>query len=126
LGGTVGRHVLLIEDEANIAEAIRFILSRDGWQVSHLSTGTDAVAQACALQPDLIVLDHMLPGMSGLDILRELKANPETSSIPVMMLTAKSQGRDREAATLAGADRFMTKPFSNSEILAELRGMIGE
>ncbi len=115
-------HVLLIEDEPNIAEAIRFILSRDGLRVSHLADGLGALAAVRSDRPDLVILDHMLPGLSGLEILGAIRADPETRTIPVMMLTAR--GRDREAAERAGADRFISKPFSNAEILAEVRAMI--
>jgi DNA-binding response OmpR family regulator len=119
----VSKHVLLIEDEANIAEAIRFILSRDGWRVTHLSDGGAVLDRVRDERPDLVILDHMLPGMSGLEILVALRADPDTRALPVMMLTAR--GRDREMAERAGADRFMAKPFSNAEILAEVRAMMG-
>ena len=115
--------MLLVEDEANIAEAIRFILTRDGWRVSHLADGAEVLALVRQEPPDLVILDHMLPGMSGLEILTALRAEPATRALPVMMLTAR--GRDREAAERAGADRFMSKPFSNAEILAEVRAMMG-
>lgn len=118
------RHVLLIEDEANIAEALRFILSRDGWQVSVISDGALALAAVAAERPDLVVLDSMLPGMSGLEILQALRADPATLTLPVLMLTAKGQGRDREAAERAGVSAFMTKPFDNTEIRAAVRGLL--
>lgn len=117
-------HVLLIEDEPHIAEAIRFILSRDGWQVSTLSDGAGAVAAVQARRPDLVILDLMLPGCSGLEILTALRADPATADLPVMMLTAKGQGRDREAAERAGVSRFMTKPFANADMLASVRALI--
>lgn len=122
-GEPLSQHVLLIEDEPNIAEAIRFILSRDGWRVSHEADGSAALERVRKDRPDLVILDHMLPGMSGLDILSALRADPETVALPVMMLTAR--GRDREMAEQAGANRFMSKPFSNAEILAEVRSMMG-
>ena len=115
-------HVLLIEDEPNIAEAIRFLLSRDGLRVSHAAEGAAALVLLGQDPPDLVILDHMLPGMSGLEILTAIRASPESRDLPVMMLTAR--GRDREMAERAGADRFMTKPFSNAEILAEVRAML--
>lgn len=118
----MSRHVLLIEDEANIAEAIRFLLSREGLRVSHLSAGTDALEAVRSDPPDLVILDHMLPGLSGLEVLTALRADPATCGVPVMMLTAR--GRDREAATRAGADSFISKPFSNAEMLAEVRAML--
>jgi DNA-binding response OmpR family regulator len=117
--------VLLIEDEENIAEAIGFILSRDGWRVEHLSDGLDAVAMAVRIAPALVILDHMLPGLSGLEVLAALRAHPATEDTPVLMLTARGQARDREAAARAGADSFMAKPFSNTEILAEVRRLTG-
>lgn len=116
-------HVLLIEDEPNIAEAIRFLLSRDGLRVSHVAEGAAALALLRQDPPDMVILDHMLPGLSGLEILTAIRSAPESRDLPVMMLTAR--GRDREMAERAGADRFMTKPFSNAEILAEVRAMLG-
>jgi DNA-binding response OmpR family regulator len=118
-------HVLLIEDEPNIAEAIRFILSRDGWEVSTLTCGTEAVAAVSQTKPDVVILDLMLPGMSGIEIVSALRSNPETQSLPVLMLTAKGAGRDREAAERAGVSRFMTKPFSNADMLANVRALAG-
>lgn len=122
---TEARHVLLIEDEANIAEAIRFVLMRDGWQVTTHGDGHDALARVREARPDLVILDVMLPGHSGFDILTALRADPATVDLPVLMLTAKGQARDREAAARAGASRFMTKPFSNAEMLAEVRALVG-
>jgi DNA-binding response OmpR family regulator len=122
-GELVSLHVLLIEDEPHIAEAIRFILTREGYRVSHVDDGSAALAELRALAPDLVILDHMLPGMSGLDILVQLRADPALQALPVMMLTAR--GRDRDLAERAGADRFLAKPFSNAELLAEVRAMAG-
>jgi DNA-binding response OmpR family regulator len=116
-------HVLLVEDEANIAEAMRFILTREGWRVSHLADGNLVLDRLRADLPDLMILDHMLPGLSGLEILATLRADPAMKHLPVMMLTAR--GRDRDLATQAGADRFVSKPFSNAELLAEVRAMMG-
>ena len=119
------KRVLLIEDEANIAEALRFILTRDGWQVRVLETGAGAVATVAEYQPDLVILDLMLPDMSGLDILLALRAGVATKTLPVLMLTAKGQGRDREAAMRAGVSAFMTKPFANADIRAAVRDLLG-
>lgn len=116
-------HVLLVEDEPHIAEAIGFILARDGWQVTHLSEGSEAAATARRLAPALVILDQMLPGLSGLDVLAALRADPATAELPILMLTARGHPRDREAAERAGASRFMAKPFSNAEMLAEVRAL---
>lgn len=118
------KRVLLIEDEANIAEAIRFILSRDGWQVQVLASGQGALETVASVQPDLVILDLMLPDMSGLEILVALRAQVSTTNLPVLMLTAKGQGRDREAAIHAGVSAFMTKPFANADIRAMVRQLL--
>lgn len=123
----MGKHVLLIEDEPNIAEAIRFILSRDGFRVSCHAEGTDALEAVRDHAPDMLILDAMLPGRNGYDILRALRAGPpDTADLPVLMLTARGQGRDRELAQSAGASGFMAKPFSNAEILASVRALLAE
>ena len=102
------KHVLLIEDEPNIIEAISFILSRDGWTVNTHSNGTTAVDTVHARRPD---------------ILRELREHPETEGLPVLMLTARGQTKDREMAERAGVNAFMAKPFSNSEMLEMVRSL---
>ena len=124
-GDKMTKRVLLIEDEANIAEAIRFLLTRDGWQVRVLGEGAAALATVAEYQPDLVILDLMLPDMSGLDILTALRAGAPTKTLPVLMLTAKGQGRDREAATRAGVRAFMTKPFANADIRAAVHDLLG-
>jgi len=120
----MGKRVLLIEDEPNIIEAISFILSRDGWTVHTHQDGTSAMDKVLAMPPDMIILDVMLPGRSGFDILRDLRANRLTDDIPVMMLTARGQDKDRELAERLGADHFMTKPFSNSEVRDHVRSFM--
>ena len=121
----LARHAMLIEDEPSIAEAIRFLLTRDGWQVTALADGGAAEQAVRQDRPDLVILDLMLPGRSGLEILTALRADPALSGMPVMMLTAKGQGRDREAAERAGADLFMAKPFANAEFVAAARSLVG-
>jgi two-component system, OmpR family, response regulator len=116
--------VLLIEDEPNIIEAIRFLLSREGWQVATHSDGTDAVETVRRVRPDLLILDVMLPGRSGMDILRDLRGDAEWRGLPVLMLTARGQARDRDMAERAGASRFMTKPFSNQDVLTAVRDLL--
>ena len=120
----MGRHVLLIEDEPNITEAMRFILARDGWTVSSHADGATAVHAVTQAKPDVLVLDVMLPGRSGYDILRDLRADPETSALPIMMLTARGQLKDRERAESFGVSHFMTKPFSNQEVLDTLNTLL--
>lgn len=120
----MGKHVLVIEDEPNIIEAISFILSRDGWQVDTHSNGHDAADVVRAKAPDLLILDVMLPGASGYEILTELRSKDATRDLPVLMLTARGQSKDREMAEKIGASRFMTKPFSNAEVLEAVRELV--
>lgn len=121
----MGGHVLLIEDEPNIIEAIRFILSRDGWSVDVHSDGRTAVDAVRRRSPDLVILDVMLPNRSGFDILRDLRGDPDFRSLPVLMLTARGQSHDREMAERLGVSRFMTKPFSNADVLTSVRELAG-
>ena len=116
--------VLLIEDEPHIAEAIRFILSREGCEVLVEADGARALARVAESGPDLVILDLMLPGMSGLEILTALRSDPATQALKVLMLTAKGQGRDREAAERAGVSAFMAKPFANADIRAQVRALL--
>ena len=114
------KRVLLVEDEPNIAEAIRFILTRAGWSVTVEPSGAAAVAQVAALRPAAVILDLMLHGRSGHDILTDMRADPGLAAMPVLWLTARGQGRDREAAAAAGATAFLAKPFANADVLAAL------
>lgn len=122
----MNKKVLLIEDEPNIIEAVSFILSRDGWDVKTHSNGHDAVDAVRNRTPDLIILDVMLPGKSGFDILKEIRSDQQFAQTPVLMLTARGQVKDREMAEKAGASRYMTKPFSNAEVLDAVRSMVGQ
>lgn len=115
--------VLLIEDEPNIIEAIRFLLSRDGWIVDTHANGATALEAVAHKNPDLVILDAMLPNRSGFDILADLRANTATKDLPVLMLTARGQSKDRELAERIGVSRFMTKPFSNAEVLDAVRDL---
>ena len=115
------KHVVLVEDETNIAEAIRFLLGREGWRVQTLANGTNAAQVIRDARPDLVMLDVMLPGKTGFEILAELRSDPSVGDLPVLMLTARGQARDREMALQAGVSRFMTKPFSNEEMLSAVR-----
>ena len=117
----MSKHVVLVEDETNIAEAIRFLLGRDGWRVETLANGGNAAAVIRDARPDLVMLDVMLPGKTGFEILAELRCDNSLDDMPILMLTARGQARDREMALKAGVSRFMTKPFSNEEMLTAVR-----
>ena len=113
--------VLLIGDEPNIIEAINFILSREGYDVVTHANGHDAMHAVRGRAPDMIILDVMLPGRSGFEILEDIRADQAFADTPVLMLTARGQTRDRELAEKLGVSKFMTKPFVNSEVLETVR-----
>ncbi|SDW32180.1 response regulator transcription factor [Litoreibacter albidus] len=117
----MSKSVLLVEDEPNIIEAISFLLERDGWTVRIHAEGADAVEAVARVSPDVVILDVMLPGRSGFDILRDLRNQSGTRDLPILMLTARGQTKDRELAESYGVSHFMTKPFSNEEMLGKVR-----
>lgn len=116
--------VLLIEDEPNITTAIAFILRGDGWRVATHSDGATAIEAVERHAPDVVVLDVMLPGRSGFDILGAIRAG-KRPDLPVLMLTAKGQPADRARAEALGVDRFMTKPFANRDLVDAVRALGG-
>ena len=117
----MAKRVLLAEDEPNIVESLTFLLERAGFKVEVQSDGRQVVSAAKADTPDVLILDVMLPGLDGYEILRQLRADHRSEGLPVLMLTAKGQREDRETALEHGADLFMTKPFANSEIVAAVK-----
>ena len=119
------QRVLIAEDERNIVESLRFVLMREGYEVSHALDGAEALSLVRRNPPDALVLDLMLPKMSGYDVLKELRADAVTSALPILMLTAKGQAHDRQAAEDLGVDAFMTKPFANSDVIAQIARMLG-
>lgn len=114
----MAKRVLLAEDEPNIVESLTFLMERAGFEISAESDGRRALDAALSNTPDILILDVMLPELDGYEILRQLRADRRTKGLPVLMLTAKGQREDRETALECGADMFITKPFSNSEIVA--------
>lgn len=112
--------VLIAEDEENIAESLRFLLERAGCAVRHATDGEQALAEARAEKPDVLVLDVMLPSLNGFDVLKSIRTDDTLCDVAVLVLTAKGQSHDRETAGSLGANTFMTKPFDNAEIVAEV------
>jgi len=116
INSTMTKTVLLAEDEPNIVESLTFLLERAGFEISVATDGRRALELALENQPDVLVLDLMLPEIDGYEVLRQLRADPKGENLSVLMLTAKGQRIDRETALECGADLFMTKPFANAEI----------
>jgi len=120
----VSKSVLIVEDEPFIVEALSFLLEREGLKVSVFTDGEGCVEHIRSKRPDLVILDMMLPGKSGMQILEDLRATDDFAELPVLMLTAKGQNKDRIAAEQAGVSLFMTKPFSNKDIIKNVLGLL--
>lgn len=113
--------VLLVEDEPAQREILRYNLRSEGYDVSMAENGDDAMVLVDEMAPDLILLDWMLPGVSGIEICRRVKSRRETANIPVIMLSARSDELDRVRGLETGADDYMVKPFSVQELMARIR-----
>ncbi len=118
------RKVLVVEDEAAIREMLAFNLGRAGYQVLSAATGMEARMSIADQYPDVVLMDWMLPDMSGLELTRQLKRDPETREVPVIMLTARVEEDDRVAGLEGGADDYITKPFSPRELLARIKAVL--
>jgi len=116
--------VLVVDDERDILELVKYNLDKEGYQVTAVATGEDALLAARSKLPDIIVLDLMLPGVDGLEVCRRLKAEPTTRGIPIVMLTAKGDEADVVAGLELGAADYITKPFSPRVLTARIRAAL--
>ncbi len=116
--------VLLCDDEDILRQLVRATLGNGEYSIVEAADGDESLELARQTRPDLIVLDMMMPGRSGLEVLRELRADPEISATPVIMLTARARESDRDEATAAGADRYLAKAFSPLELLSVVEDLL--
>jgi two-component system, OmpR family, phosphate regulon response regulator PhoB len=116
--------ILVIEDEPALVEMLRYNLEKEGFDVATALDGEEGLAAVSEAKPDLILLDWMLPHMSGLEFCRQLRRGRETQTIPVIMLTARGDENDRVRALDVGADDYVTKPFSPNELSARIRALL--
>jgi two-component system, OmpR family, phosphate regulon response regulator PhoB len=116
--------ILIVEDEPSIAELISINLSHAGFTVARAFQADEASLMMRNISPDLIILDWMLPGKSGVQFAKELRANPATQSLPILMLTAKGEESDKVLGLDAGADDYVTKPFSPKELVARVKALL--
>jgi two-component system, OmpR family, phosphate regulon response regulator PhoB len=121
---TSAHRVLVVEDEPDIAALIAYQLTREGFRVETASTGDQALAAVNRNIPDLVVLDRMLPGLSGDEVLRSLRQEPVTQSLPVIMVTARREQEDRIQGLELGADDYLTKPFSPRELVLRVQSVL--
>jgi phosphate regulon transcriptional regulator PhoB len=116
--------VAIIEDEADILEVIEYNLIREGFQVCQATDGVTALRMVQKETPDLVLLDLMLPKVDGLEVCRQLKADPQTRSIPIIMVTAKGEESDIVLGLGIGADDYVTKPFSPNELVGRVKAVL--
>jgi len=116
--------ILIVDDEPNIVISLEFLMKKEGFEVAVASDGEDALAKVASFNPDLILLDVMMPKKSGFEVCEALRADPQRNGLQIVMLTAK--GRDTEVAKglALGADAYFTKPFSTKELVAKVKEML--
>jgi DNA-binding response OmpR family regulator len=117
-------HILIVEDDRDIAELLQRYLTRAGHVTDALGDGSEALAFTRSRPPDLVILDLMLPGTDGLEVCRALRRAPETRALPIIMLTARTEESDRIVGLELGADDYVTKPFSPSELVARVGALL--
>jgi DNA-binding response OmpR family regulator len=120
----MARSVLVAEDEAHLVEALTFLMTRAGFDVRVAGDGPTALAMIRQHLPDLVLLDLMLPGCDGFEVLEALKADSRTRDTRVIVLTAKGREQDRQRASALGVDDYVTKPFSNSDVVERVRTLL--
>ena len=116
--------ILIVEDEAKIARCVQLELMHEGYEVQTAGDGLSGLQAAQSWQPDLLILDLMLPALSGIEVCRRLRAGEQTESMPILMLTAKDDVSDKVTGLDMGADDYMTKPFAIEELLARIRALL--
>src|ERR671910_1874773 len=116
--------ILVVEDEEALTTLLRYNLDAEGYEVETVSRGDDADMRLKEKTPDLVVLDWMLPGLSGIELCRRLRTRPETRSLPIIMLTARGEESERVRGLATGADDYIVKPFSVPELIARVRALL--
>jgi len=119
-----GASVLLVEDDAALAELLVWHLERDGHRVERTPDGEDALLLAAEHAPDIVLLDWMIEGLSGIEVCRRLRRSPTTANVPIIMLTARGEEEDRIRGLQTGADDYVTKPFSPRELVARVAAVL--
>ncbi len=123
-GPGVGKKVLIVDDEQNIVAALEFLLEKNGYEVKTAGNGADALEQLDGFRPDLVLLDVMVPKMSGYEVCQRMRAQPKWRGIKIVMLSAKGREVEVSKGMSLGADLYVTKPFSSAELVATIRQLL--
>jgi len=124
MGTSGSKRLLLVEDDRPIAELVKFHFDREGFTVIRTASGDEALILVDEVKPDLVILDWMIEGISGIEVCRRLRRNPATQNLPILMLTARGEEDDRVRGLQTGADDFVTKPFSPKELIARANALL--
>ncbi|RCK30070.1 MULTISPECIES: response regulator transcription factor [Thalassospira] len=116
--------VLIAEDEETIVESLSFLMEKEGYDVSVATDGQTAIKMIARDIPDMVLLDVMMPGCDGFEVVRAVRADPKTKPIPIMMLTAKTREVDRRKGLELGVDDFVTKPFSTRDVVSRVKALL--
>ncbi|MEO1680038.1 MAG: response regulator [Pseudomonadota bacterium] len=119
-------HVLIVEDEANIALALSTVLRREGWTLTHIDDGARAMEAIREARPSLVLLDVMLPSVSGYEICQQIRLDPDLAETRILMMTARGTQMERRKGLALGADAFVSKPFDLREFVGEVKRLVGE
>ncbi|NQW00379.1 MAG: phosphate regulon transcriptional regulator PhoB [Rhodospirillales bacterium] len=117
-------HILIVEDDPSLSELLQYNLENAGYKASVVSEGDEAVNAILTEEPDLVILDWMLPNLSGIEICRQIRQNSETKRMPIIMLTAKGEESERIRGLETGADDYVIKPFSPTELIARIKAVL--
>ena len=120
----MNKRILVVDDEMYIVNILDFTLAGEGWEVISANNGEDALRTLLKFEPDLVILDVMMPRIDGIEVCRAIKAREESANTPVILLSAKDRDKDRDEGLEAGADLYLTKPFSPGRLVEEIRNLM--
>jgi DNA-binding response OmpR family regulator len=122
----MGKRVLIADDEPNIVVSLEFLMRQQGFEVKSVGNGEEALAAMAAFAPDLVLLDVMMPRLSGYEVCQKVRANPDWAHVKIVMLSAKGRDIEVSKGMAMGADAYVTKPFATAELIAQVRALLPE
>lgn len=122
----MGKRVLIADDEPNIVVSLEFLMRQQGFEVKSVGNGEEALAAMGAFAPDLVLLDVMMPRLSGYEVCQKVRANPDWAHVKIVMLSAKGRDIEVSKGMAMGADAYVTKPFATAELIAQVRALLPE
>jgi len=122
----MAKKILIADDEPNIVVSLEFLMKQKGYEVKSVGNGEDAMRAIAEFAPDLVLLDVMMPRLSGYEVAQKIRENPAWAGIRIVMLSAKGRDVEVSKGMAVGADAYVTKPFSTSDLMAQVRALLGE